>query len=328
MSNRKHFFFKQGRGNCGFLELKKSKNHGAVMAVGDEVELGIFFSNDLDDNTSKSDVEKNPKLSKNRKQICSFIYLKQGDCLWVFDREIYCFECLDQKMTKYDANDPNTPPYLDEGKGGTSAKVKKFKCLKCIKLEDVPEMFSTTSSNLSYNQRTIVEFEDTTSQYEVCKSIVSRSKIDIDNSNFIDYMSPSQFETLNFLIFYFSGKIPKSHIGLSRKYVDLEVFDPKNQKTEFYQVKKKDYDLPCHKDPRDEIINDHDVCLIHTGKTDSTNKNMILGKDWILQQICHQKTKNCTLYSVKDWVRYLFPENLFDVKDLCKNSAVTLNRCE
>ena len=311
-NNRRHFFFKQGAGNCGFHTIKKNVDDNLDSGKREPFELGVFFSSLLTENTTQNDLETTRELSKNKKQICSFINLEKDDCLWLFDREIYCFKCVDKKIREYPAGSHNTPEYLNEGMDGISAKVKTFELVKRKKLEEVSEMFSTTSSNLSYNRRTIVEFEQNT-HYDICEHILSGNPIKINKDNFITHLSPSQFETLNFLIFYFSGKIPKSHVGRSRKYIDLEVLDPKTGYTVFYQVKK--YDLKNDQKLRKEI-RDKDIWLIHTGKTD--NSKMMLGKEWVLSQIYTPKINCTTLTSVKDWVSYLFPKKLFDVHDMCK----------
>ena len=315
---RRHFMFKQGEGNSEFEIMKSETN-----VQTDTLEFGVYFSNDLTVKTVKADIDNNKNLSCNGKQIKAFLSVEEGDCIWIFDTSIYCFECVDHQVHEYPSGDANTPVYLGKSKWKISAKTKRFNLLKGFEISDVSEMFSTSSGNPSMNRGTIKEFSTSEHKehYEICESLLTDKKIEVNLDNFIDYLTPTQFETVAFMIFYLYGKVPRSYAGGSRKDIDLEVFSVTKNITKLYQVKKKEIGATSKEDKelRDYLFK-RDVWLIHSGKTDQSVKT--LGKDWMQWMICNHNTIDPVLANLHTWVKCLFPDNLFHYVDICKHVEV------
>jgi hypothetical protein len=274
-------------------------------------EFGVFYGNSLTPQNMYDGSYQQLKFGRNIKpQIASFIDIKPGDCIWIFETKVFCFECVNDTIKEYIYGDAATPDYLNDKDFG-NVKVKEFKLINSFELYDVSEMFSSTSGHYGYNQKTIREFSNTTPQYKVCEALINKDLIPIDGRNFVDFLSPPQFETVSFMIFYLYGKVPRSHIGSTRKHVDLEVFDRKTNRNRLYQIKKKD----ISKDRDLDYLFENNIWTIHTGKTDFSKKH--LGLDWVLNKICNHQLDTEKLVELKEWLRHLYPEELFEYTDVC-----------
>lgn len=275
----KHYYFKFMKGNNG-IELWQ-KNKKFKLSEDNKIpniDLSIYFG--------KWKSEQYPNeignpSSMNRKQIDNFFNLqneKKSVYLWIFYNEyILCFEPTNLNVFN------GLDEYIDDN--GSYPKSIEAKLIKKLKKIEHPEFFSNINSNQGYNRRTITELKN--SEKEYADSIINGKSISIDLNNYYKYLSPTEFETLVFLIFTNEDSMCSSFRGGTLKDYDLRVFMDKEfhgiEKGEHWlQVKLKEY----HKANKE-------LLTIHLG--DTSLKNKILGIDWINDRIKERK-------DIKKWL--------------------------
>lgn len=187
---------------------------------------------------------------------------------WVFYNEhILCFEPIN--LTVY--NGPEE--YIDEN--GSFPKSIETKLINEFEKIKHPEFFSNINCNQRYNRKTISEIKG--SEKEYADSLINGIPISIDFTNYYKYLSPTEFETLIFLIFTNENSMCSSFRGGTLKDYDLRVFLEK----EFYGIEKGQHWLQIklkefHK-PNNGLL------TIHLGET-NLEKRMI-GIDWVSERI-------------------------------------------
>lgn len=264
----KHFYYKFLIKNKG-IELWLKKNE-------QEIDLSIYYGKwkktDYPDNIGNQNF-----LRKD--QIDRFFNLKkeseQGKEIyfWTFHKEIiYCFKGIN--LDVYDG----PKEYNNKDKNNKiesvpkSIRAQKVMCLSKI---DHPEFFSNINSNQSYNRRTLTELKDSAEEYAT--SLISNKIISVGYRNFYKYLSPTQFETLIFLIFTNKNSLCSSFRGGTLKDYDLRVFLDK----EFYGIPTGKHWLQVKlKTIKKSTI---EGFTIHVGKTKFKDK--IIGIDWIADRI-------------------------------------------
>lgn len=263
----KHYYFKYLIDNKGIdIWLKKNQR---------EIDLSIYYGRwkkeDYPDNIGK-------QHHLSHKQITSFFQLQNENSkvyFWIYYKEfIFCFEAISKEIY-------NGPSEYNSYKGKDRETVESFpKSIKAQLVErfykiEHPEFFSNINSNQSYNRMTIIELKN--SQKEYADSLVSGRPMAINLKNYYKYLSPTQFETLVFLIFSSEDSLCSSFRGSTLKDYDLRIsltkdFHGFSNGNHWLQVKLKTFEKTTIKG-----------YTIHCGKTDFTKK--VIGIDWITERI-------------------------------------------
>jgi len=263
----KHYYFKYLINNKGIdIWLKKHQN---------EIDLSIYYGTWKKEDYPNN-IGKQHHLSI--EQIHRFFELKKENKLiyfWVFYNEfIYCFKGIDLEVY----NGPSEYINFKEKENKiveSLPKSIKAELFECIKKIEHPEFFSNINSNQSYNRMTLIELKNSAKEY--ANALVLRKPLTIDLNNYYEYLSPTQFETLIFLIFTNENSLCSSFRGSTLKDYDLRIF----LKNEFYGISSGNHWLQVKlKTFEKSTINGY---TIHTGKTDFDNK--IIGIDWITERI-------------------------------------------
>lgn len=267
----KHYYFKFLPQNKG-LKIWNEKNPEQNK---NEIHLPIYFGkwkkNEYTNDISRKFSSNKKGIKINQDQIDTFFNLENlgvPTYFWIFDEdEILCFEGLDLKV--FDG----PVEYIDENKSLP-------KCIKACKIKSYkkiehPEFFSNINSNQKYNRRTIVELENKEKEY--ANALINKTRIVIDQNNFLEYLSPTEFETLIFLIFTNEDSVCSSFRGGTLKNYDLRVFLEKDfhgisKGSHWLQVKKK----PYNNEPIDEEL------IFHLGESILPKK---IGTEWIKERV-------------------------------------------
>lgn len=279
MTKYKHFYFKFGGGNSLFA---KHFDEQKQLYIGDDIDLAIYFT-EADAEEFKK-LNNQPDLSQDGiKQMSSFIEAvekyHETSVFWVFYKaKIYAIQSKSNEIFSVygklsSANDlPNKVP-----------KLAKCRVLSIFdpNEQEIPEFFATTQASQEYNRKTIVEFKKKPI-VDVCNHLLQETdkKLPINKSDLFNYLSPLQFETLIFLIFYNKHEdiFCKTYRGGTIKDIDLIVDIPKNvfpnmEGVNKIQIKMYDYTKNIGEG----------ITLIHLGKSE-IDKNTY-GKDWIEKEI-------------------------------------------
>lgn len=287
----KHFYFKFQASNVGFKNWIKGKNHEEIR-VGDAIELSIYYGEWKTDDFRTNNIGKQSKIRLF--QILTFFeieMMKDDVFFWIFDTDkIFCFRAIDKKI--YDG----VEPYSEKEKKNYSKSIKAelFKSFSKIEL---PEFFANINSNQYYNRGTIREFKSSVKEF--ADSLIVNKPIKINSDNFLEFVSPIQFETLLFLIFNTENSICSSFRGGTLKDYDLKI----NVINDFHgipigkhwiQVKLK------NRFPKNKSID----YMAYKGKTDLGTK--LIGSEWIIDRIKDRK-------DILNWMhKSLYDFELFD----------------
>jgi len=159
------------------------------------------------------------------------------------------------------------------------------------------QIFSNINANQKYNRKTIVKLEG--AEEEIANSLMTKKPININWNNFLDYLSPIEFETLGFLIFNTGKSHCSSFRGGTLKNYDLRVRNNGQYgdlaDAFWLQVKKKETNVKRFEEG---------MYFFHPGKTSIERR--IIGREWIFKII-----KNDS--EIKKWWDGLFKEydNIF-----------------
>ena len=154
---------------------------------------------------------------------------------------------------------------------------------------NLPEIFNI-NSNQEYNRRTIAKLKG--KQEEIADFLIKKEKNPrkIGKDNYLDYLSPIEFETLIFLIFNYNGSYCSSFRGGILKDVDLRVrlsnFDGLPNGIHWIQVKKKD-------DENIDVQEHPNSFLIYKGESEVSDKTF--GKEWLTKHIDVRQ-------DIRDWL--------------------------
>lgn len=278
-----HYYFKFGTGNEKFKEWIDKK-----LDI-EKVPLSIYFWPGRK-NKKDSFISKKPR---SKRQIENFFdvekNLKKGEevYFWIFfEDEVFCYKPISGEV--YDGGDKYTFLINED-------KENQLKLLpKCMDAElmpilekkkiNLPEVFNV-DSNQTYNRKTIAKLKGT--QKEIADFLIEKEKDlkKIGKHNFLDYLSPIEFETLIFLIFNYKGSYCSSFRGGTLKDFDLKVslsnFDGLPNGLQWIQVKNKDdKDIEAQEHPSNRF-------LIHKGESEVPNKTF--GKKWLIDHIDDRK---------------------------------------
>jgi len=246
------------------------------------IDLSIYYGDWKKEDYPHNIGEKNLSNYLRRDQVDIFFGLKQLDktiYFWVFHKEyIYCFKAVDLDVY----NGPSEYINFKE-KDNTiieslpkSIKAERIKILKKI---EHPEFFSNINSNQAYNRKTLTELKNGAEEY--ANALISNKPIRVDLNNYCNYLSPTQFETLIFLIFTNKNSLCSSFRGSTLKDYDLKII----LNEEFKGIKRGTHWLQIKlKDVSKSII---DGYIIHKGESDLENK--VIGIDWITERICERE---------------------------------------
>lgn len=297
-----HVYFKFGKGNELFDDWMKSNKKN--IHNNPEIDLSIFFG----DWKVLGKEEYVRKHVRNRKQVDLFFSLRGTVYFWIFyGAHVYCFIGKNLDVKDGDNIDIKNQDYR-------SPKSISAKLHKVFERINHLAFFMNINTDRTYNLKTIVEFEDDAVKGYAQKLVdwsmgLPQEKIRIDKSNFIDYLSPIEFETLVFLLFTdFKNKTQfcSAFRGGTLKDYDLKIKPFKagilkgineikgdDESSMWVQVKKKVEDADRVKGIW--LVCAQDSCL------DATKK--IIGKRWIIQKVDENEF-------IKEWLR----NSVFDDK--------------
>ena len=178
-------------------------------------------------------------------------------------------------------------------------KAIQCKLVKLFEKIDLPECFANINSNQRYNRRTITEL--TKHDTELADALIKTIKIKISKENFLNYLSPIEFETLCFMIFNSGKSFCSSFRGGTLAGVDLRVIT----NNEFHGFPRK---MSIQVKKKETIKNRQNGIYYFTCGGTNLNKNEI-GREWIIQEI--KKRDN-----VKRWLTKMFSiyKNVFEFK--------------
>jgi len=297
----KQYFIKFGGGNNVFW--KHIKAEKSVQ----EIPYSLYYSDNWTIACQGSYKNRQEITGKQIPQIEAFLGLQTDDNLWLFYEEFaYCYR------RKADSYYDNTDPTYIDG----NIKPKSLNCSLHKKWfrHELPEIFAQIDCNQKYNSQTIKELENQEKEVAEYYSGIRAGKIVITETNFLDYMSPIQLETLVFLIALVSGHGCRGYRGGTQKDFDLTVLMQNSKALWFthllsesllFQIKKKKQAYG--------FTGRHGEYLVYLGTTDI--KQFWLGQDWILGQVKQSAPQGCI--DVKKWVKELFFQDVFDVSGLC-----------
>ncbi|MCZ7401332.1 MAG: hypothetical protein O8C61_03835 [Candidatus Methanoperedens sp.] len=274
-----------------------------------EIQLSIYFglwkiadywkwknANFLESNTDKKDPY-NKNYKPNKTQIDCFFSIEDNPnetyYFWIFyNYEIFCFKPKNSKIRdgkpekcidKHGESEDRYPKVMD-------AEQVLFR--HPLKKHELPEIFANINSHRKYNLKTIVELskqEKDIANYLINKEIGKNPlSIDITKEEYLNFLSPIEFETLIFLIFNHKSSLCSSYRGGTLEGFDLKVslkdFKglPENLSCDsihWIQAKK----MPEIEKKEKEKQKEHkDRILIYIGEgEDSDVQNRIFGKKWL-----------------------------------------------
>ncbi|MBU4347255.1 hypothetical protein KJ586_00025 [Patescibacteria group bacterium] len=258
-----NYYFKFQIGNEGFKTWLDT-------GCGEVCPLSIYFGKWRADEVSIGINQQ--KSNQAKEQIKTFYNLeKENDVnFWIFcEEKIYCLKKVGRKIE----DGPNE--YIYPGDGDLPKSINS-KLIAHYRKIDLPEFFSNINANQKYNRGTIKKLNNSENEFAV--ALINNEKISIDLNNFYKYLSPTEFETLIFLIFSENNCLCSSFRGGTLKDYDLRVRLADNyfglpKKTFWAQVKLKS----------NEKLN-IDGYLISTQERSSLSEK-IIGIDWIRERV-------------------------------------------
>ncbi|MGB0893806.1 MAG: hypothetical protein ACPGUD_05310 [Parashewanella sp.] len=292
----KHFYFKYLKENAGIdllVSFYRKKSLGEL--VGETFPVSIYFGKWKASEQSLG-LEQNPK-SQSADQIKQF-YLLCKDCndcfLWVF----YKSHILQLKVVGHQVYDGLTEFIDGNGSLPKSLDVELVSLYDKIKL---PEVFSNINSNQGYNRKTITELKGT--EKKIADALCSNQQIKIDTFNYLDFLSPTEFETLAFMIFSNSSVVCSSYRGGTLKDYDLRIkvsaeFHGISVGVHWVQVKFK------------SNYKSKDKLLTMTMNSMTNLDSKIIGRDWI-----EARVKDSAV--IRNWLKQMvFDYEVFLVKEI------------
>ncbi|MCU0391092.1 MAG: hypothetical protein MUE81_08240 [Thermoflexibacter sp.] len=306
----KHYYFKLGVKNVFLARQATDK----ILKEGDEIELAIYFTKGgvehFDKYRPKEGEEIKPieteefKITVDDfKQVGMFVDAVRKEyhisIFWLFnEQQIYACQAIDNQifdgtLKSDDTEDREKQRYQNP----KSAKVKIKHIFKQYdEICPIPEFFATTHASQEYNRKTIVPFEKDSIK-RVCEHLISgQGKMLINKNERLDFLSPLQFETLIFLIFYNKHEaiFCSTYRGGSTKDIDLIIEIPENIRLILntqpcigklkFQIKMYDYFKN-----KNSKFSQEDVYLIHLGEK---QEGKILGRSWIDEEISKSERLN------------------------------------
>lgn len=279
-----HYYFKFQIGNKGLETWKES---GGNMG---RIPLSIYFWDGKND--AYNSVVKTPEKYKLKNsqinQIKNFYSIAKNPIdtyFWIFyNHEVLCYKPMGSEVI-------DGPEILKVSEEDTKGSIKEYlpksmdaELIYSLKKHTLPEIFANINSNRKYNRKTIAELSG--SEKLIADSLINKNKIHISRKNYLNYLSPIEFETLIFLIFNHGGSICSSFRGGTLKDFDLKIslsenMDGLEKGLYWIQVKKKD--LGINKKDIEEHKSHYDRILIHLGETNISDR--ILGVDWLSETI-------------------------------------------
>lgn len=277
---RKHYFFKFKTGNLGLADWLERGGEKTI-------QLSIYFGK-----WRCGEDYKKGHSTRKVSQIETFLNIHNSTdehYFWLFYKEkIFAF-------TPIRNNIYNGPDILKDEQDSLPKSIDCYLSKEIDKIE-YPEIFSNINSNRKYNMKTISKLED--EEHTIAEYIISNNVIIINEENFLDYLSPIEFETLAFLLFNLPISFCSSFRGSTLKDFDLRV----KLEDDFYNIPKGKYWLQVKK-KSSKVKPTENMYLFHMGKTDLQNR--IIGKDWIIRVV---KQNN----HIKDWlIKSVFDYNIF-----------------
>ena len=266
-----HYYFKFWEENKG-LKIWEEKNPEMNK---EEIHLPIYFGNwKANEYTTKisSKFSNNIQSAQMRQNQIDIFFnlqkLSEPVYFWIYSEdEILCFKSIDLKIFDGPEEYINAQKSLPK-----SIKARKINSFKKI---EHPEFFSNINSNQKYNRKTIVKLDGAENEY--AEALISGNKVTINTENFCNYLSPTEFETLIFLIFTNETSMCSSFRGGTLKDYDLRVFLEKD----FHEIHKGEHWLQVKKKLYNKRT--HNGITIHLGEN-SFEKN-IFGKKWVIDRV-------------------------------------------
>lgn len=292
----RHFYYKYLKDNWGLeTNLNLLKLEDIDKLKGKEIILSIYFGHWKADEVNKGIEMQQYMISKN--QIEHFYSLENSlddDYFWIFHKE----NILMIKIIKSKIFDGPEDLYNPDPKFKTPPKSIKGEVIKVLKKIELPEVFSNINSNQKYNRRTLQELENT--EKVIADSIVNNNKINITNDNFLDYLSPTEFETLIFLIFSNEKVTCSSYRGGTLKDYDLRIKVKENIK--FFNTGEHWIQVKYKSEYKRKNENET-FYTIYNGLNNVDDK--LLGREWLLENIKGNKI-------ILNWLK----EMTFDYPDV------------
>jgi hypothetical protein len=291
----KHYHFKFGKANEIFKDLIDKE----------KIPLSIYFW--PEGVNGKDSYLSNPKTKKPSKdQVHAFYDVEKNPteaCFWIFnDGEIFCYQPENGNIFDGEKNNP----FLIREENGIKYHPKSMYVVRKQKYKkfELPEIFANINSNRHYNQVTIAELKN--AEEKIADYLINEEnnnnnpRIQITKHNYLNFLSPIEFETLIFLIFNYGDSYCSSFRGSTLEGKDLKVrlskFKELTLPDDWYwiQAKKKNYDEPPN---LNEI-------LIHRGKENIEKR--ILGENWLIECIDNRQ-------DIKNWLKNMtFSNKMFD----------------
>lgn len=277
-----NYYFKFQKGNAGFDRFFKSgdslKEASALKRSNIDIPLSIYYGKWKSDEREKgiSKIRKDKKLGNDGynkgivqiKEFYDLSTLHDDIYFWAFYNDIViCLKPNDLTVTDGPAE------FIDQN--GSLPKAILCKIHLVYKKIDLPEVFSNINSNQKYNRLTIAKLEN--AENEIASALLNNHKIKIDSNSILKYLSPTEFETLMFLVFSNTSVLCSSYRGSTLKDYDLRIkilqdYHGLPKGTHWVQIKMKD-----------RITHRHGLIYVHSGKTDI--EKQIIGIDWIADRI-------------------------------------------
>ncbi|PKL16916.1 MAG: hypothetical protein CVV49_13830 [Spirochaetae bacterium HGW-Spirochaetae-5] len=298
----KNYYFKFQKGNAGFDKLFKSNNlYDEALNLskdGKDIPLSIYYgkwkANEFHLGIKNIRIDKGldeNEYSRSIDQIKLFFDLEKLNeviYFWSFYKDIII--CLKPNSLKV-VDGPDS--YIDDN--GSLPKTIICKIINVYNKIDLPELFSNINSNQRHNRGTISEL--TVSANEIAVSLMNKSKILINDSNILSYLSPMEFETLLFMIFSNDKVLCSSYRGGTLKDYDLRIKVTKNyngipEGNHWIQVKMKD-----------KIKRNNDIYSAFLGEGNIEDR--IIDSVWIKNRINENPV-------IKRWLK----EMIYDYKNI------------
>ena len=223
-------------------------------------------------------------------------------------------ESLEDGHLKWLQNEKELDSLYEEGETISVPKCRRFKLVKTLIKNEVPNFFFRIHTNQKYNRKTIVELNN--SELDIAKTIESGIPIEICKNNFLNYLSPIQFKSMLSLMFLMEGYYLGTDRGRSASGIDLLVHDKEGDLKGKYQIKyssnpnksciKKDITLIC-------LMSNIDLEI--ESKHNSKAKEQIWPKDKVRQKT-HKLMNSHQQFHI--WILNLFRpyKNLFNIEKL------------
>jgi len=242
------------------------------------------------------------KEKETERGVTMFNSLSPSDHLFLFKNNfVYMFQATDDQLKDFEECEDqevmifgnyNTPKY------------RNFTFIKKYKRNELPDFFYRLNSNQKYNRKTILPLEET--DLDIAKVLATNILVEINEDNYLDYISPLQFESLLSLLFYEDNGIPGTYRGGTMANIDLVVKNISLTEETLYQIKYKVY---TEKEALSLIrelseAEGSRVTLLHLGHTDL--ENFILGREWIESKVKEVRRKSTRFDA---WVKNLFQMN-------------------